>query len=116
MRGAPMRRGAPLRRRSGLSPVSERRRQANAEASAWYDAVWRRTWGRCTVDAMRVPPAGAGPCQGPIHAHHVWPRSTYPARVWDHDNGALLCRHHHDWTHSNPAAAVESGLLAERVA
>jgi len=46
-----------------------------------------------------------GDCDGPIAAHHVVFKGRDPSRRLDVDNGAALCRRHHDWVHANSAEA-----------
>ena len=36
------------------------------------------------------------PCAGPLDVHHVIPRSVAPERVYEVDNGTVVCRAHHD--------------------
>jgi 5-methylcytosine-specific restriction endonuclease McrA len=87
--------GFPARR----SPI--RRRRVNPTARA---AVLARD-GRCMFAEATLD---AGPCAGPLHVHHVRPRSRgggdEPANL------VSLCGQHHAWVHAHPAAARQAGL------
>ena len=75
-----------------------RRSTASRSLSAWREAVLTRDGRRC---AMR----NVGRCAGPLAAHHVVFRSRDSSRRDDVDNGATLCRHHHEWVHANASEA-----------
>lgn len=53
-----------------------------------------------------------GSCNGPLAAHHVIFRSRDPSRRDNVDNGATLCRAHHEWVHANAREARERYGLA----
>lgn len=95
-----------LVRRTRLRPqpedysVEQRRRNTtlptdppppDPQAFAFRQAVRERDCYGCTM---------AGyfnlPCSGPLDVHHVIPRSTAPERVYEVDNGTVVCRAHHD--------------------
>lgn len=79
-------RKAPLRR-INVTPLSE-----------WRDAVLSRDGNQCRLRGQE------GGCSGPLAAHHVVYRSRDRSRKHDVDNGATLCRHHHDWVHAHGGA------------
>lgn len=64
----------------------------------WHNAVLLRDGNRCQLTQRDR-------CSGPLAAHHVVFRSRDVSRSHDVDNGATLCRRHHDWVHANSAEA-----------
>lgn len=72
--------------------------------SGWRAAVLSRDGHRCQM--------GPRDCVGPLAAHHVVLLSRDPTRAKDVDNGATLCRRHHEWVHSHPIEARDHfGLI-----
>lgn len=83
--------------------------------SDWRAAVLSRDGNRCQMLCfpLRVwPGTDLDRCNGPLAAHHVVLLSRDRTRSTDVDNGATLCRHHHQWVHANPAIARDHyGLM-----
>lgn len=100
-----MKRGGPLRRRTPLRPVSERRRASFAELDDFRNAVAKRALWRCEGATPACPP---GSHVG-HHAHHVVRRSQGGTN--DPSNGVWLCASAHRWVHEHPAEARMMGLL-----
>lgn len=101
-----MKRSGSIRRRSGLSPVSAKRRvQLDAQAVA-YDEVDRRSRGLCEANVPGVCPLGSHRAG---HRHHVLPRS----KTTEHNAADILhvCATAHDYIHAHPAWARVVGLL-----
>lgn len=65
----------------------------------WRNAVLARDHNECRLRGQ------LDACAGPHAAHHVVFRSRDASRSHDVDNGATLCRRHHDWVHANSAEA-----------
>lgn len=125
-----MKRGRPPRRRSELerggrlrARSPKRERQAQLEGAVKRLVVERD--GGCVlrrdqafahdveVDGRTVR-VEVPRCRGPLDKHETIPRSLWPAGALDPDNCATLCRTHHDWIESTPAArawARARGLL-----
>ena len=77
------------------------------DLSDWRRAVMARDRHQCRMAGMADLT-----CRGPLAAHHVIFRSRSTSRRADPDNGASLCRAHHDWVHAHPADARDLGFAA----
>ena len=89
-----MRRNAWNRRAAGATPLSD-----------WRESVMRRDQRQCQL-------AHLDRCSGELAAHHVVFKSRDSSRRADVDNGATLCRRHHDWVHAHAEEARERYGLA----
>lgn len=100
MKRTPLQRTAWVRRPAG---ADEARR-------ATQQAVWVRAHGQCEWSRY----ATEGPeCWGWLDVHEPLTRAR-GGSITDPDNGVLLCRRHHEWTHAHPREALELGLLRSR--
>lgn len=127
-----MKRGGPLRRRTGLkavtplspgssrlqrtplSPMSKRRRGESQERRDVLDRIRRRDRNRCrATDLLRTAGlAGWEVCDGPLDGHEIVPRSRWRDGYLVDENVILVCRRHHDWIHAHPVTARTLGLLS----
>lgn len=90
----------PLNRKT---PLTARPKQASKEYVAAKRAILTRSNGKCEA---RVE----GVCVGMAHhAHHILRRSQ--GGTDDESNLLAVCYGCHDWIHTHPAAAKESGFL-----
>lgn len=110
-RGGPLRRLAPLVRRSplaaGTTPLRRsplKRTRARGVPSEVRAAVLARDGG-CRAAAL----VGEVRCWGPLDPHHLRRRSQGGTDTAA--NLATVCRAHHDWIHAHPEAASVLGLL-----
>lgn len=85
------------------------RRAARAKSrSAWRAEVLERDDWMCRLTGSTDDDWHLS-CQGPLHAHHVLPRSR--GGKDDLGNGLTLCSWHHTFVHSHPDWAIEHGYL-----
>ncbi len=101
-----------MKRRSGLNPMSSRRRREQAQRTRVRDAVYERD-GQCVarmipvVDLVEVRCPVL--CGGPFDVHEVIGRGR-GGDYLDAENCVLLCRQHHDWVTTHPEGATRLGL------
>lgn len=123
-RRKPLQPGKPLKRTSPLKSSTRLHsrttlKQTPLKPKRKLDAVWERArLGALARDEHRCqmfrhrPHEGKepGPCWGPLHVHHIFPRG----RGGKHglDNLVTLCTKHHTWVHVvNRPEAKRLGLL-----
>ena len=83
-------RQAPVRRRSSRRPAVER-----ADAR-WAEQVKARD-GMCVLGRLLRD------CMGPQDAHHAfYGKKAHPSLRHEVENGARVCRRHHDFWHAHP--------------
>lgn len=97
---------SPLKRRSVLKPVSDKRRAQRDDYNAAVTEAFRRDRGLCR--GLGVIPGHV--CEGRLDPHHVWPVGNGGPRC-DPANIVVLCRRAHDWAHGNPLLSKPAGLL-----
>lgn len=95
----------PLPRRTRLRPRSPKRAAQAAEFQPLMVACYRRDGWECQLRHA----VAECECWGPLHPHHILPRSR--GGKDELDNLVTLCAAHHQWTHLNPADAKRLGLL-----
>lgn len=85
------------------------KRSRDPVTPAVYDAVYRRSGGRC-----EAPPDlhRDDQCRGRRHVHHRLPVS-WGGRS-DVANLLVLCSWVHSWAHNHPVAAIVAGLIVPR--
>lgn len=89
-----------------MKPVSDRRRQRDADYDDARKAAFERASGWC--EAMVLGCTGRAE-----QTHHVAGRGgDDPHRL---DNLKVLCAHCHQWTHLNPRQARRLGLMRSRM-
>lgn len=106
----------PIARRTRLRPRSKARAVRAAEFAPVIEQAKRRDLG-CkfgSAVALAAAEGGAptdrpGDCWGPLHPHHILPRSRGGGDVLD--NLVVLCAGHHQWVHEHPRIAKALGLL-----
>lgn len=102
-----MKRGGPLRRRSRLRPVSDKRRAQMIERRRnWHDAYGERPdcAGRGTIPVCDTRPHPAD------DGHEVLSRAR-GGSITDPAGGLPLCRTGHTWVTEHPAEAEALGML-----
>lgn len=75
------------------------------DESVWRDAVLARDGHQCQLSRRDR-------CDGRLAAHHVVFKGRDPSRRLSVDNGATLCRKHHEWVHANSSEARDRYGLA----
>jgi hypothetical protein len=116
-----MKRGKPLRKtslqrgdsqlkRSPLQPMSDNRREVNAQRAALMVETFgpRHKW---VCSASHLIPT---PCYGTVNGHEVKSRARAgrtDANLLDMNGIILLCNHHNEWCESNPDDAHALGLV-----
>lgn len=95
-----------IRRRRRIAQRSARVLAELPERARVVDTAWERDKGRCQAEQL-VPDVR---CGGPIDVHELVPRSCWPKGYLVLTNTVLICRSHHMWVDSNPAAAHAVGL------
>ena len=111
-RNGPLERRTPLRaknvalRQGGVIPAqSKRTRQAEPQRREVREQVAERDQ---TCRAAFLVPSVA--CYGPLDVHEPKTRAR-GGNPLDPEACVLVCRRHHEWTHTNPASAAKLGLL-----
>lgn len=109
-RKSPLDRSTPLKQRTRLRPVSDRRRKRDRNYNVSRAAVYERGGGRCE----HVDQVTGVRCPGFIEqVHHIAGRlGPDPHRM---DNLVGLCAWHHDLVHANPGWARSVGLMRSRL-
>lgn len=102
-RGGSLRRLTPLVRRTALCAQSAKHAREERVLARVKLRLIERAGYRCEAHPI------LGPCDGPLHAHHILRRSQGGTHTLE--NLALLCRYHHAWVHEHPAEAEVLGLL-----
>lgn len=109
MKRTPLRRISPKRRAS----LEERAdvRAVVLERANHACEFWRIVW-----DCGHSEPLDFGHqcpqyCVGPLDVHEVTPSGTHPGSELDPGVCVVLCRAHHQWTHSRPTFGYQTGLL-----
>lgn len=94
-----LRRRTPLRRRKGLNPRSERKREVDDH----------RRLMRMVASTLNLRCEFPDCSEWAVDWHERLPRSQGGSPVHP-SNQVWLCRAHHDWVHSHPVQAHELGL------
>lgn len=124
MKRVPLRRSTKPLKRTRLRPVSERRREVNAERArlqeeAWGPRPWKCAFERYVLAAMcvgsvTVNDARSLPqCHGPVAGHEKLSRSRAgrtDANLLNVADQEPLCSLHNEWVESNPVLAHVMGL------
>lgn len=102
LRRTPLRRGSTrLQRKAPLRAVSPRATERRTADADWSRLILERAGHRCQFPNCTNPATDA---------HHIAPKSIAPHLRHAPNNGAALCRHHHDWVHNHPMKARALGL------
>lgn len=109
MKRTPLKRGTAQLKRTRLKPVSDRRREVNAQRAILMEERFGppETW-RCQLRAII-----GTPCLGEVHGHEVLSRAragSTDANLVDMDGIMLACDHHNGWVEEFPAQAHGLGL------
>ncbi len=94
-----------LKRRTGLRPMSTKRRKEAPLRKAVLQAVTERQGGRCAAAGL-LPTL----CSGPLDGHEVIARSAWPGGHLVESNIVMLCRCHHTYVTEHPAESERLGL------
>lgn len=113
MKRTPLLRKSPLKAGSARLKVRRRETVGTVEQRERFKLTVCHPYAVCAV-------TDDGPCDGPLHAHHVvpqswlrkrWARSAMLAFVlWDPANGMALCERHHR-RHTNAVRRVPLSAL-----
>lgn len=101
----------PLKRRTRLRPVSDRKRAERTAAQPVVDAVFARDGG-CLMARYHGPAVVPG-CFGPLTPHHLRKQSARRGG-WTERNLVTLCAHHNGWVEDHPDLAHALGLVLRR--
>lgn len=103
MKRVPLARRIHLRARSTLKPQPARRKAEWPLRRAVVKEALERAGYRCEFPMLHE-------CAGPLDAHEVIPRSTWPAGHLVASNIRIVCRAAHEWISENPQQAHDIGM------
>lgn len=102
----PLKRTAMPPRRTPIRQVSERRRREGPARRAVVDRVVGRDGAVCSI-AHLVPEVA---CWGPLDADEEIMRGQLKGAHLIEGNVRMICRAHHDWSHSYRIEAAHRGI------
>lgn len=103
----------PLKRKTQLRQVSEKRRIENADRERTRRIVAKRSGGLCEGRALiaTVDPVAASACKKRAVDLHEKRKRSRGGSITDPANILHLCRSCHEFTEREPAAATRAGML-----
>jgi hypothetical protein len=104
---------SPMKRRTPLKLVSEKRRTENSRREVAKRIVAKRSGGLCEAAALiaTVDPVSASQCRKKAVDFHEKLKRSRGGAIDDPANIVHCCRPCHDFTEAEPALATECGLL-----